>query len=425
MDVTPQARFVVLDRRYVLERCVGAGASGRVYRAYDRLLARTVAVKVLAPGTEEDERRYRSEVTTQGRLSHPGLVRLLDAGVAPAGDGGPGRRYAVMEFVEGPSLARRLQGPPLEPAELERIAVSLAGTLDHLHDCGVVHRDLKPSNILLDPAGLPMLTDFGVARSPDASAGLTATGCVIGTPRYMAPEQVRGEPVTPASDVYALGLVLLECATGRPEYPGPAIESAVARLFRAPEVPDDLAEPLRSAIRAMTATDPADRPSAAEVHRALGGPATEQLPLLFGFRFEPAAARRAGRGMRRHPALLTAAAVTGVLVAGSLAAAAGDPGTAGSPAVAAAAGSSPTAGSSTARPGPPAPTAVPAVPVASVGTSTPSSTTSAADTTSGTRISGRGAAPAVAQATGHPGRGKGEGRGRGKGKGHGKGKGDD
>jgi uncharacterized membrane protein YgcG len=158
------------------------------------------------------------------------------------------------------------------------MGTTLAGALAHVHANGVVHRDVKPGNVLLDGDGRAQLTDFGIARLVDATR-VTATGLVVGTAAYMAPEQVRGEVVGPPADIYALGLVLLEAVTGRREFEGGALESAIARLHRSPVVPPSVPEPLASTVRRMTATDPADRPAASEVAAALRRPPTRRRPL--------------------------------------------------------------------------------------------------------------------------------------------------
>jgi serine/threonine protein kinase len=145
-----------------------------------------------------------------------------------------------------------------------------------VHAQGVVHRDVKPANILLSPAGAK-LTDFGIARIIDG-ARHTGTGLTVGTAPYLAPEQVTGDPVTPATDVYALGLVLLEGLKGEREYAGPTVEAALARLHRQPAVPDDLPQPWPSLLTAMTARMPSMRPTAAEVAHVLRGEATVTIP---------------------------------------------------------------------------------------------------------------------------------------------------
>jgi hypothetical protein len=158
------------------------------------------------------------------------------------------------------------------------MGTTLAGALAHVHANGVVHRDVKPGNVLLDGDGRAQLTDFGIARLVDATR-VTATGLVVGTAAYMAPEQVRGEVVGPPADIYALGLVLLEAVTGRREFEGGALESAIARLHRSPVVPPSVPEPLASMVRRMTATDPADRPAASQVAAALRRQPTRRRPL--------------------------------------------------------------------------------------------------------------------------------------------------
>ena len=196
-------------------------------------------------------------------LHHPGLVALHDGGVED------GRPFIVTDLVEGPTLAERLETGPLDPDEVRRLGARLADALAHVHRGGIVHRDLKPANVLLGADG-PRLADFGIARAVDGTA-VTGTGYVVGTAAYLAPEQVRGEWVGPEADVYALGLVLLEALTGRREYPGALVESATARLHRPPGIPDGLPSSLHTALQAMTALDPAARPTAGAGRGAAGG----------------------------------------------------------------------------------------------------------------------------------------------------------
>ena len=164
-----------------------------------------------------------------------------------------------MQLIEGESLADRIRTGPLALGDVVALGSALGDALTYVHRHGVVHRDIKPGNVLLDTDGRPHLSDFGIAVLADAT-NITATGMVIGTASYLSPEQVRGQPVGPASDVYALGLVLLECITARREYPGNALEAAVARLHRAPEIP---------ARAARAAGQPARRD---DVRRADGAP---------------------------------------------------------------------------------------------------------------------------------------------------------
>ena len=255
---TAGADPAVVGGRYELGALLGTGASAVVRRGLDRVSGRTFAVKLFHAGASaHDRRRQQREMRALATLHHPGLVALYDGGVED------GRPFIVTDLVEGPTLAERLDAGPLDPEELLGIGARLADALAHVHRAGIVHRDLKPANVLLGADG-PRLADFGIARALDGTA-VTGTGYVVGTAAYLAPEQVRGEWVGPEADVYALGLVLLESLTGRREYPGALVESATARLHRPPGIPTGLPFALDTALRAMTALDPADRPTAADV----------------------------------------------------------------------------------------------------------------------------------------------------------------
>jgi len=255
----------LLGNRYVLGDLVGRGGMAQVYRAHDRVLGRTVAVKMMrAIATGDEERaRFTDEARMLARLSHPGLVTVLDAAVS---DDTP---YLVMELVDGPSLAEHCRDVALEPARVAAIGAQLADALGHVHAAGIVHRDLKPANVLLAEDGRAQLTDFGLARSMSAVMRHTTSGATVGTPAYLAPEQVRGTEVTPAADVYALGLVLIEALTGDCPYQGLPVEAALARLTTPPAIPDALPRPWHLLLREMTALDPADRPSTARAADAL------------------------------------------------------------------------------------------------------------------------------------------------------------
>ncbi|HEU4810693.1 MAG TPA: protein kinase, partial [Nocardioides sp.] len=191
-------------------------------------------------------------------LSHSGLVTVLDAGITSE------QPYLVMEFVEGPTLKQRCAEQALDAQLVADIGAQVAEALAYAHAQGVVHRDVKPANVLLGPKGRTKLADFGIARLIGDTVRHTQTGHAIGTAAYLAPEQVRGDEITPAVDVYSLGLVLLEALTGERAYPGTPTESALARLSRAPHIPDSLTPPWRQLIAAMTATEPTDRPTAAQ-----------------------------------------------------------------------------------------------------------------------------------------------------------------
>ncbi|WCI09572.1 protein kinase [Arthrobacter sp. OVS8] len=165
-----------------------------------------------------------------------------------------------MELVDGQDLRTRIRHSPLPLAEIAVIGAGVSDALAYVHSLGIIHRDIKPANILLVPVRpgeplRPKLTDFGIARMMDGTR-LTATGTMVGTAAYLSPEQSRGADLGPASDIYSLGLVLLECIKGEVEYPGSAVESAVARLHRAPGIPDAVPAEWATLIRAMTALDP-------------------------------------------------------------------------------------------------------------------------------------------------------------------------
>jgi hypothetical protein len=262
----------VLDDRYALDELIGRGGMADVYRGTDRLLLRSVAVKVLREVSEPRQRdRFIDEARTLAALNHPGLVTLLDAGFT--GD----RPYLVLELAEGCTLAQQVHKGGLPPDRVATIGRQLAEALAYAHQRGVVHRDVKPSNVLLvDDRAL--LVDFGIARLIGAADHHTRTGDAIGSPAYLAPEQVSGDEITPAADIFSLGLVLLEALTGLRAYTGSALEAAVARLTTAPPIPTSLDPGWRSLVARMTHRDPASRPTAAEVAGALDGPTVAPAP---------------------------------------------------------------------------------------------------------------------------------------------------
>ncbi|MFC5176940.1 serine/threonine-protein kinase [Nocardioides taihuensis] len=255
--------------RYDLGPLLGRGGMADVHRGHDRLLQRDVAVKVLRddlpPGSSGRE-RFVSEARLLAGLSHANLVTVLDAGFS--GD----QPYLVMELVEGRNLAQVLTEGTLDPADAAAVGAQVAEALAHAHGQGVVHRDVKPANVLVDDHRRVRLADFGIARLVDDVAGHTRTGTVIGTVAYLAPEQVAGEPVTAAADVYSLGLVVLESLTGVRAFPGSTAESGLARLQRPPEVPGSVPHRLRELLTRMTSREPVGRPTALEVAQELRHP---------------------------------------------------------------------------------------------------------------------------------------------------------
>ncbi|MEV7202530.1 serine/threonine-protein kinase [Streptomyces griseoluteus] len=249
--------------RYRLGAGIGRGGAADVYEGVDVRLGRQVAVKFFRAGAEPElERRFAEEAVLLARLQHPGLVTVYDAGRHQD------RAYLVMELVTGRTLRECLASGPLSPRRVAELGAALARALTHVHDAGIVHRDIKPSNVLLDASGAPHLADFGIARLVNATRH-TASDVLIGTAAYLAPEQVMGREIRPAADVYALGLVLLECLKGELEYAGTPLEAAVARVHRSPVVPDSLPTGLARLLHAMTAQDETARPDAPSCASAL------------------------------------------------------------------------------------------------------------------------------------------------------------
>jgi serine/threonine-protein kinase len=222
----------VLGGRYELIDKLGSGGMSNVYRAKDRILERTVAVKVLAEHLSDDDRfvaRFRREALAVAKLIHPNIVQVYDTGVDH------GRHFIVMECVEGRSGAQILKSEGvLDPEIAVEIGVQACAGLEYAHRHGIVHRDVKPGNLMVvggPVGGGPMtckLTDFGIARAAEQTR-ITQVGSVVGTAAYLAPEQVRGEEATPATDVYALGVVLYQFLTGRLPYEGSSLAELAVR----------------------------------------------------------------------------------------------------------------------------------------------------------------------------------------------------
>jgi len=265
---------VLLRKRYRRLELIGRGGMAAVYRGRDEALARDVAIKMYPPATSAvDAKRQEDEVNVVAGLSHHSLVTLLDAGVERSDPGRP-RVYLVMELVNGVDLQKMIATTPLTARQIAYIGHDLAEGLHYIHHNAVVHRDIKPSNILLvdyrdDSARTrAKLTDFGIAlRSGSSATG--DDGLTTGTAAYLSPEQVRRQEVGPSSDIYSLGLVLIECFTRELAFPGDPVPSALARLENDPHIPTGVPEPWASVLSAMTAADPAARPSASEVVTAM------------------------------------------------------------------------------------------------------------------------------------------------------------
>ncbi len=246
----------LLSGRYEINGRLGSGGMSTVHRATDRILERTVAVKILAEHLSDDERfvaRFRREALAVAKLIHPNIVQVYDTGIDQ------GRHYIVMEYVEGRSGAQILQRQgSLEPRFAAEIGIQACSGLDYAHRRGIIHRDVKPGNLMI--VGGPLggeeltvkLTDFGIARAIEQTR-ITQVGSVVGTAAYLSPEQVRGEEATPGTDVYALGVVLYQFLTGRLPYEGSTLaELAVRQQNERPLPPstynDEVPEPLGGAV---------------------------------------------------------------------------------------------------------------------------------------------------------------------------------
>ncbi len=262
---------LLLGGRYRAQDLLGTGGGASVYRASDESLGREVAVKMFAPATVDDDdyRRQHTEMQLLATLNHPGLVTLHDTGLH-TDDSGAMASYLVMELVDGADLRKRLKAGPLMAEAVGELGADLSDALNYIHQHGVIHRDVKPANILVsgeeeqDTRLTAKLTDFGIARVMESTMA-TGHGATIGTANYLSPEQAEGSKVGASTDIYSLGLVLLECLTGKKAFPGPVVESAVARLLRDPEIPNALGPEWVELLASMTTRNPEDRPDAHEV----------------------------------------------------------------------------------------------------------------------------------------------------------------
>jgi hypothetical protein len=254
---------ILKHRRYLFDQWIAAGGMGEVWRATDTLLEREVAVKVLRRDLAADpllRSRFAAEARHAGSLQHPNVASVLDYGEV-AVDGQPPLPFLVMELVDGEPLSAMLAGGQvLAPHTAAELIAQAADGIEAAHAIGIVHRDVKPGNLLVTPEGQVKVTDFGVARAKD-TASLTLTGHLIGTPHYLSPEQAEGASATPASDVYALGIVLFECLAGRKPFTGESPVATALMQIREPlpDLPLDVPDRLQRIVRVATAKDPASR----------------------------------------------------------------------------------------------------------------------------------------------------------------------
>ncbi len=304
-----------LAGRYLLLERVGAGGMGEVWRAADEVLGRTVAVKMILPELLSDDgfvRRFLAEARAMASVDHPGVVAIHDFHASA------GQAYLVMEYVDGEPLSRVLARQGQLPADQTmRLVAQAARALQAVHDRGIVHRDVKPANLLVRADGAVMLADFGIAFASEQTT-MTGPNVILGTPSYLAPEQVLGHPASASSDIYTLGLVAYECLTGTRPFTGDTpYESAMMRVGSPPprlpaEIPHDVAAVVARAL---------------EPHPNLRWPSASAFAAAADLAADPAtyessttttqvvAAGAAGRSPRRHPALVLG--VAAVLAVGA------------------------------------------------------------------------------------------------------------
>ncbi|MEU0859792.1 serine/threonine-protein kinase [Streptomyces griseofuscus] len=259
---------MLIAGRYRLRDTIGRGAMGEVWRAFDETLGRPVAVKLLLPHDSDPtaSSRFRLEAQTAGRLSHPNVVGVLDFGEFE------GRLFLVMELVDGGSLDGLLSASgPLSAERVAKIAAQAAVGLALAHRQGIVHRDIKPANLLLSADDTLKIGDFGIARFfDDPNSALTATGQIVGTSLYLAPERALGRTAGPASDVYSLGCVLYQLLTGRPPFQADSPLAVLHQHLDAAPVPPrqlrtDLSPAFENYLLGLLAKEPESRPTADEV----------------------------------------------------------------------------------------------------------------------------------------------------------------
>jgi eukaryotic-like serine/threonine-protein kinase len=282
-----------LGGRYRLDERIATGGMGDVWKAQDTVLGRTVAVKIMQSALLEEPgfvERFRAEARVMATINHPGVVKVYDYGETQV-DGGGNIAYLVMEYVDGEALSRTLSRVGrLTPQRTLDLLAQAGDALQAAHDHGIVHRDVKPGNLLVRPDGRLVLTDFGIARSA-MSGQLTTAGSILGTASYVSPEQASGSSaITPASDVYSLGVVGYQCLSGRRPFEGDNPVQVAMKHIRdvPPPLPADVPPAVRQLVERAMAKDPGQRwPGAASMadasrRVAAGGPATMSTAAMPG-----------------------------------------------------------------------------------------------------------------------------------------------
>jgi serine/threonine protein kinase len=265
----PDLNAPLLLERYRPETLLARGGSASVYRARDILLGRDVAVKVFLAGSETSLEKAREELRVLAGLGHHGIVSVLDAGIDESAPDDP-RPFLVMELITGRSVRQLIDAGDLTPATIGGIAFEIAEALEYIHRQNIVHRDVSPSNILLVDYGSEhsrpraRLTDFGLAVQGEWESPVE--GIVDGTVPYLSPEQILVQKLTPATDIYSLGLVIAECFSGTPLFPGGTVEAAMARVGLDAQ-PDRavVPKPWHPLLASMLRENPVARPTAVQV----------------------------------------------------------------------------------------------------------------------------------------------------------------
>jgi serine/threonine-protein kinase len=326
----------LLAGRYRLDQQKAAGGYGEVWRALDTLLQRTVAVKLLRAEISSDsdtQARFRGEARHAGSVTHQNIAQIYD--YCEPGPDQPA--FLVMEYVDGPSLAEMLAAGPLEPGSVMDVVAQCAAGLQAAHQAGLVHRDIKPGNVLMTEDGRVKLTDFGISHLA-GSVPVTATGALIGTPAYLAPERAGGTRGSSSADLYSLGVLAYQCLTGDVPFTGDPLQVALAHCTDPlPPLPGNVPAGVAALVGALTAKDPADRPESAAAVAAwatglrdqlrtgapgmadtagnIGAPALPGVPGVETLAPPARADRLPRRRWRRYAILLPAAAIVAALTA--------------------------------------------------------------------------------------------------------------